>query len=190
MLFGPCAQEAAASGGATKQAMTDAVNTMLSLIPMMYFITGLVTAIAVCYAVAWAARRTGRSTTVPPFSKLDLTPHVLWPFVVGLFMLAASYAPNVAYHAMLGTVGLNLVWSCGAIFSVQGLGVSAGVLERTGVGPGVRILAMAALAVIDAFSAGIPLGFIGLVDFWINFRRLPRDGATPTSPAPEAPGSL
>jgi len=76
------------------------------------------------------------------------------------------------------------------VFSVQGLGVSAGVLDRTGVGPGVRILAMAALAVIDAFSAGIPLGFIGLVDFWVNFRRLPRDGATPTSPAPEVPGSL
>jgi hypothetical protein len=178
------AQEAQSSGGATTvQAMRDAVAMMLSLIPMMYFVTGFVTAIAVVYGIAWAARRSGRAVKVPPFSQLDLTPHVLWPFVVGMFALAASYSP-VAYASVLGTVGLNLVWCCGAIFSLQGIAVSAGVLERTRVGPGVRILVLAALVVIDAFSAGIPLGFIGLVDFWVNFRRLPRDGVTPSSPNP------
>jgi len=150
---------------------------------MMYFVTGLVTAIAVIYGVAWAAKRSGRTVMVPPLARLDLSPHVLWPFVIGLFALAASYSP-IAHAATWGTVGLNLVWCCGALFSLQGLGVSAGVLERTGVGPGVRILALAALAVIDAFLAGIPLGFVGLVDFWVNFRRLPRDGVTRRHPIP------
>ena len=180
------AQQAKAAGGstaATAQAMRDTVSTLLSLIPMMYFVTGLVTAIAVIYGISWAAKRSGTSVMVPTLSQLDLSPHVLWPFVLGLFALAASYS-SIAYASTLGTVGLNLIWCCGALFSLQGLGVSAGVLERTGVGPGVRILALAALAVIDAFLAGIPLGFVGLVDFWINFRRLPRDGVTPSSPNP------
>jgi len=180
------AQQAQAAGGSTAstaQAMRETVSTLLSLIPMMYFVTGLVTAIAVIYGIAWAAKRSGRTVMVPPLARLDLSPHVLWPFVIGLFALAASYSP-IAHAATWGTVGLNLVWCCGALFSLQGLGVSAGVLERTGVGPGVRILALAALAVIDAFLAGIPLGFVGLVDFWVNFRRLPRDGVTPSSPNP------
>jgi hypothetical protein len=56
------------------------------------------------------------------------------------------------------------------------------VLDRTGVGLGGRILAWAALAVLDAFSAWTFFSFVGLLDFWINFRRLPRDGATPQSP--------
>jgi hypothetical protein len=178
------AQEAQSSGGAgTVQAMRDAVNTMLPLIPMMYFVTGLVTAIAVVYAIAWAAKRTGRTARVLPLTRLDLTPHVLWPFVVGLFALAASYAP-IANATVWGIVGLNLVWCCVVLFTIQGLAVSAGVLERTGVGPGVRILALAALAVIDVFLGGAPLAFVGLVDFWVNFRRLPRDGVTPSSPNP------
>jgi hypothetical protein len=179
------AQQAKAAGSTaeTAKAMHDTVTVLLSLIPLMYFVTGLVTAVAVIYGIAWAAKRTDRAVTVPPLSRLDLSPHVLWPFVVGLFALAASYT-SIANAATWGTVGLNLVWCCGALFSLQGFGVSAGVLERTGVGPGVRILALAALAVIDAFLVGLPLGFVGLVDFWVNFRRLPRDGVTPSSPTP------
>jgi len=44
-------------------------------------------------------------------------------------------------------------------------------------------LALAALAALDAFTYVV--SFTGLVDFWINFRRLPRDGVTPTAPLSE-----
>jgi uncharacterized protein YybS (DUF2232 family) len=176
------AQQAQSAGGsAGARAMRDTVNLMLSLIPFMYFITGLATAIAVILAIGWAAKRSGRAVKVPPLSRLDFTPHVLWPFVVGLFALAASYAP-IANASTWGVLGLNLVFCVSVLFGLQGLGVAAGVLGRTGVGLGVRILALAALAVLDAFTHTVSL--VGLVDFWVNFRRLPRDGATPSSPLP------
>jgi hypothetical protein len=36
------------------------------------------------------------------------------------------------------------------------------------------------LVIVDLFTLAVSL--VGLLDFWINFRRLPRDGATPPSP--------
>jgi len=36
---------------------------------------------------------------------------------------------------------------------------------------------LAALAALDALT--LVVSFIGLLDFWVNFRRLPRDGVTP-----------
>lgn len=176
------AQQAPTAGGAAAvQAMRDAAKMMLSLIPAIYFITGFAVAIAVIAGIAWAAKRSGRTVKIPALARLDLSPHVLWPFVVGLFALAASHAP-IARAALWGTVGLNLVFCVGALFGLQGLGVAAGVLDRTNVGRGGRIVVLAALVVLDAFTHTISL--IGLVDFWVNFRRLPRDGATPSSPRP------
>jgi hypothetical protein len=172
------AQAAASSGSA--QALRETANMLLTLVPMMYFFTGLVTAVVVIAAIRWAANRSGRAVMVPTLSQLDLTPHILWPFIIGLFALAASYGP-VANSGLWRAVGLNLVLCVRVLFALQGFGVAAGVLERTRVGPGGRILALAALAVLDVFTLAV--SFIGLVDFWVNFRRLPRDGATPPSPA-------
>jgi hypothetical protein len=166
---------------ASSQSMKQAATLTLQLIPTWFFVSGLVMAVAVIVALAWAAKRSGRTVKVTKLSQLDLTPHVLWPFVAGLFALAASHA-SIANAQTLGVVGLNLVWCSAAVFTLQGLGVSAGVLDRTGVGLGVRILAWAALAVLDVFTVWTFLPFVGLLDFWINFRRLPRDGATPESP--------
>ena len=172
------AQSAAGAGG--ERAVRETANMLLSLIPMMYFFTGLITAVVVIIGIRWAANRSDRTVKVPTLSHLDLTPHVLWPFIFGLFALAASYGP-VANPTLWRTVGLNLVLCVRALFALQGFGVAAGVLDRTRVGLGGRILALAALAVIDVFTLAV--SFIGLIDFWVNFRRLPRDGATPSSPA-------
>ena len=79
-------------------------------------------------------------------------------------------------------MGLNLVLCARTLFVLQGLSVSAGVLDRAGVGLGGRILALAALAALDALTLAV--SFIGLLDFWVNFRRLPRDGVTPAAPTP------
>jgi hypothetical protein len=153
--------------------------TMSSAWPATYFESAVVVGVLVIVAIAWAARRAGREVNVPSLSRLDLTPHVLWVFVVGLLFLAASYGAFTASRT-LGVVGLNLVLCARTLFILQGLSVSAGLLDRTGVGLGGRILALAALAALDALT--LVVSFIGLLDFWINFRRLPRDGVTPAAP--------
>jgi hypothetical protein len=91
--------------------------------------------------------------------------------------LLAAGRSGVSGAALLGVVGLNLVMCVRMLLLIQGLGVAAGTLDRIGVGLGVRILALAAFAALDAFTFGG--SFVGLVDFWVNFRRLPRDGFTP-----------
>ena len=102
--------------------------------------------------------------------------------MAGLFLLAASYA-SFAGSSMLGVVGLNLVLCARTLFFLQGFSVAAGVLDRAGVGLGGRILALAVLAALDALT--LVVSFTGLLDFWVNFRRLPRDGVTPTVAEPD-----
>jgi hypothetical protein len=163
----------------TVQRMREVAQTLANALPTFYFVTAFVAAVVVVVAVAWVARRSGRSVKVPALSRLDLSPYILLPFVAGVLAVAAGYSA-VPYAAVLGIVGLNLVLCVRMLFLLQGLGVAAGVLDRTGVGLGGRIFALAVLAALDALT--MVVSFTGLLDFWINFRRLPREGAAPTSP--------
>jgi len=97
-----------AGSSANAQALKDSANLLLSLIPMMYFVTALLTVVVIVLAIAWAAKRTGQEVKVPPLSRLDFTPHVLWPFIIGVLAAAASFGP-VANPSLWLSVGLNLV---------------------------------------------------------------------------------
>lgn len=165
--------------------LREAAQLIASAWPFVYFLEGLIVAVFAIVAISWAAKRSGRELNVPRLAGVDLTPHILWPFVAGVLMLAFANL-STPYAAALRVVGLNLVLSVRALFALQGLGVGAGVLDRTRVGLGGRILALAALAVLDAFT--LVVSFVGLLDFWVNFRRLPRDGVDPTTPAPDEQG--
>ena len=164
------------------QRMREVAHAMSTALPTFYFASALAATVAVLVTVAWTARRSGRTVKVPSLSRVDLSPYVLLPFVAGVLLLAASYSA-IPGAAVYGAVGLNFVLCVRTLFLIQGLGVAAGVLDRAGVGLGVRILALAALAALDAFT--YVLSFAGLLDFWLNFRRLPRDGVTPPLPVPE-----
>jgi len=161
--------------------LKEAATFVASSWPSAYFQSAVFLAVIVTAAIAWSARRSGVSLDIPPLSRLDITPHVMWAFVGGLLLLAASYGSFSASETF-GVVGLNLVLCARTFFFLQGISVSAGVLDRTGVGLGGRILALAALAALDAFT--LVLSFTGLLDFWINFRRLPRDGESPIAAEP------
>jgi hypothetical protein len=169
---------ASASADLTAQ-LKQASAFVASSWPSAYFQSAVLVAVVVIAAIAWAARRAEVPLDVPSLARLDITPHVLWVFVAGLLLLAASYGPFSA-SATLGVVGLNLVLCARTLFFLQGIGVAAGVLDRAGVGLGGRILGLAALAALDVFTLAI--SFSGLLDFWINFRHLPRDGEMPAAP--------
>jgi hypothetical protein len=171
--------DAIAVPGSTAKQNADTIELLLTLLPMTYFVAGLVAAVVVIAAIGWAAKRSGRVLRVPALEQLDLTPHVLWPFIVGVLAMAGSYG-GFSYASTLRLVGLNLVLSISVLFAMQGVGVFAGLLNRLGVAGVVRILAWVALAMTSVL---MPVAsFLGLLDFWVNFRRLPRDGSTPPSP--------
>jgi len=160
-------------------------NLLSTAWPSAYFQGAVFVSALVVAAVVWAARKADHPLEIVPYSRFDLTPHMLWVFVVGLLMLAASYA-SFAGSTAIGALGLNLVLCARTLFFIQGFAVVAGLLDRAGVGLGGRILALAALAVLDAITMFV--SFTGLLDFWINFRRLPREGAAPTGMDAEPDG--
>jgi hypothetical protein len=171
--------DAIAVPGSTAAQNADTITLLLTLLPMAYFASGLITATVTIAAIAWAAKRSGRVLRVPALEQLDLTPHVLWPFIVGVLAMAGSYGA-FSYASTLRSVGLNLVLSTSVLFAMQGVGVFAGMLTRLGVKGIVRVLAWVALAMTSVLMPAA--SFLGLLDFWVNFRRLPRDGSTPPSP--------
>jgi hypothetical protein len=164
----------------TIASLKTAAQLLSSAWPSAYFESAVFVSVLVVAATVWAARRADYPLNVAPISKLDLSPHILWPFVAGLLFAAAGYA-SFSGSAVLAVVGLNLLLCVRTLFFIQGFGVVAGLLDRAGVGLGGRIFALAALAVLDAIT--MVVSFTGLLDFWINFRRLPREGATPPTPA-------
>ena len=169
----------------TLASLKTAAQLLSTAWPSAYFQTAMFVGVLVVAAVVWAARRADRPLDVPPVSRLDLSPHIMWAFVIGLLLVASSYA-SFAGSVVLGAVGLNLLLCARTLFFVQGFSVVAGLLDRAGVGLGGRILALAALAALDALT--MVVSFTGLLDFWINFRRLPREGVAPTEPVPSDDG--
>ena len=57
------------------------------------------------------------------------------------------------------------------------------VLDKVGIRSVGRLFGLAAFAVLDTLTFAV--SFTGLVDFWVNFRRLPRDGFNPSAPEHE-----
>lgn len=175
-----------ASGNAlpaeTLDTLNQAVALMASAWPSAYFQTAVIVGVLIVAAISWAARKADRPIGVPSLHQLDLSPHVLWVFVAGVFLVAASYG-SFAGSAIMGVVGLNLVLCARTLLFLQGISVAAGMLHRTDVGLGGRILLLAVLAAIDAFT--LVVSFTGLLDFWVNFRRMPRDGVTSADVEPD-----
>lgn len=167
----------------TLRAIEESTKLIAAAWPSAYFQSAMYVGILVIAAAAWAARRSGTSLPVPKLGQLDLSPHVLWPFVGGVLMLASSYGSFSGSHAVY-VVGLNLVLCVRTLFFLQGISVAAGMLDRAGVGLGGRILALAALAALDVPTFAV--SFTGLLDFWVNIRRLPREGAAPVVTDPDA----
>lgn len=166
----------------TLRAIEESAKLISAAWPSAYVQSAVYITVLVIAAAVWAARRSGVSLPVPSLGRLDLSPHILWPFVVGVFLLAASYGSFAGAHVAY-IVGLNLVLCVRALFFIQGISVAAGMLDRAGVGLGGRILGLAALAAFDVVT--FVVSFTGLLDFWLNIRRLPREGAAPAVVDPD-----
>jgi hypothetical protein len=166
--------------GSTSRQAEETVKLLLTLLPMAYFAAGLITATVVIVAVRWAGERSQRALRIPALSVLDLSPHVLWPFIAGAFSLAASYA-SAGSSGTLRSAGLNLVLGASCLFALQGAAVTAGLLGKMNAGRATRVFAWITFVLVNFVIPAASL--VGLIDFWVNFRRLPRDGAAPPQSA-------
>ena len=162
-------------------------SAIVTLWPGFYFQTALFAAVLVIAAVAWGAARAGVVTRVPKMRDLDLSVHVLWGLLAALVLLAAGEIVGSG-GAALRSAGLNLLYCVRALFFLQGLAVFSAVFDIPKTGRVKMVVIYLVLWVIDQVLLVVTL--VGLVDFWANFRRLPRDGASATAPEQESAAGL
>lgn len=167
------------ASGATDVASVEQLGPIVAwLWPSAYMQLATLTVVLLIAAIAWAARRSGTPLPIPPMARLDLNINVIWLPVAALVLLAVGALVG-GTGGVVFVVGLNVLLVARPLVLLQGLGVSAWLMERAGIGVWGRGAGYVLLVMFDTFFPVVT--FAGLVDFWANFRKLPRDG----QPAPE-----
>lgn len=171
----------AAAGGVGADGMLFGVDvevltdTMYRLWPVDYFASALLAAVVSVAVAGWAASRTGAAVQrLPRLDAVDLSLHVLWPFIGAFAFLAAGRVMSDGTAAT--TVGLNLLLGTRLLLLAQGLGVVAAFYRRVGLGRVARGLGYVLLVLADSVMPLVSI--VGLIDFWANFRKLPREDST------------
>ena len=124
--------------------------------------------------------RAGRSLGVeanryPPLADTDLTFHLVWPSIAGLGLLAAGTYWGHG-QGTLYAVGLNLMMIVRPALVLQGLSVFAALYRKIGVGRVMRTVGFVLLGLTELLVPSVSV--LGLVDLFLNFRKLARAGAT------------
>jgi len=168
--------EALAAAGVQGLVAADAADIMTRFAPVGYLMTGVVSAIPVVLAISWAARRTGvQLKGSPGIANLDFSPHVLWPLVLAVALGAAGRIWNVG-DGMLTDLGWNLLLATKFILFVQGFAVVAFFLKPMNIGRGGLFFVGVLAFIIDGPTWIVSIA--GLLDFWLNFRKLNREGTS------------
>lgn len=176
--YGPSASTAAI------KTIEAAASSVVDVWPSLYFAQGVLLAGLSIGAVAWLVKRIGADVEVAPIALLDLSPHALWPMIVGLLALAlSSFA--VPGRETISLVASNLLVCARVIFLVQAVGVAGHFADKRRFGLFSRVAGF--LLVLWLESAFWIASVVGLADFWANFRRLPR-GTDITGPARQESG--
>ncbi|MFA5844695.1 MAG: DUF2232 domain-containing protein [Coriobacteriia bacterium] len=168
------------AGTADSEAVRSQVETVRRLLvqawPSVYLLGALATAVVTIAAVVWASRRAGGVVRgLPAPERLDVSIHVVWGVVGSLVAFAVSRFTHDP-GGIAAAIGWNLLIVVRWVLFAQGVGVFAGLYRRAGIGALGRGVGYALLLVSEGFLPLVSL--TGLADLWLNFRRLPRDGAS------------
>lgn len=180
------------STSATVEAQVASMQIMVGqVLPSIFVLAAALSALLSVYAVGWVGRREGQElNALPPLAELDLSWHLIWVLIAGLGGLAAARFGGQMDGA-LGALSWNLVVLVRGALFLQGFAVFAGFYRKAKLGPLGRWVGYVLLIVTEMVTPiMIPLGIVsltGLVDLWVNLRKLPRGGEPPV---PETAGRL
>lgn len=163
-----------AASDAVVEALRTGASTAVAIWPALHVVQGVIMAIVALIAIRWVARRDGIAGRLGGFAHVDLSIHIVWPLVVGLVLWALGRF-SIPYAGIVDRIGMNLLVVARTLLAVQGFAVLTAFADgRDWKAPG--RLAGAVLALVLESIAWFISG-IGLVDMWMNFRRLERDRA-------------
>ncbi len=138
-----------------------------SIAACVYVICGLL--------VRWVIERARRVITWPSFSSVDLS--VLWvvPLIVGVALYAVSAFPSVPEADRVFLASANIMMLSVIPLFFQGAAAGKGIMNGWGLSFAWQLCLGVAGLVTGLLFLVIPL--VGLLDFWVNFRKLPREEA-------------
>ncbi len=154
-------------------------TVMAALLPAaIAYMTGLGMVLAIPL-VARAGRALGvQVNRYPALADTDLTFHIVWPTIASLALMAVGtfrgHAQGIVY-----IVGLSLLTILFPVLILQGFGLVGALYRRLGAGRIVRTIGYV-LLVLSTWLL-LFLGVLGLVDLFLNFRKLPRGQVVPTT---------
>ncbi len=112
---------------------------------------------------------------VPRLGQLDLSLHVLWPLILGCVCVALGLVQGTAKDLLLA-VGIDTLLGVRLLLVIQGLAVFTHMLDRTKASMPARVLMYVLTMFMEISFFAVSL--VGLLDFWMNFRHLPRAGSS------------
>ncbi|MDI6691998.1 MAG: DUF2232 domain-containing protein [Anaerosomatales bacterium] len=171
------ARSASADTAEAQRQVDELVEAVVRVLPAVLAFLAGVTAVGSVGAAVVVLRRIGVEVAgVPPLAEFDLDPRAVWPLIVAVVLIAVDKFSRGWRDGLLGVIGENLLLTMRWVLFAQGVAVFAGLYERAKMSRAGRALGYATLAITEAILPLVSL--TGLVDVWLNFRRLPRDGRT------------
>ena len=163
-------------GSAELESFDTVVNTVTGCLVAMYVIQAA-SQVFVALLLVWAVKRLRkRPLGWSPLSKVDLPVWVVLPLIVGFLGIALCNVSALPHKDEIFLVALNvLVIACIPLFA-QGLAACKGVLNNANCSAIVQFLIAFVTGLFGVFALVVVA--VGLIDFWANLRKLPRDGNT------------
>jgi Predicted membrane protein (DUF2232) len=159
---------------AAQQLADRALQTAVTLWPSYYFYLGAAAAVLAVPLVSRAGRVLGRTVSaLPPLPELDITPHIVWPAIAGIGLLAAATFQRQP-SGLIEAAGANLLLVVRPALFFQGLGNFAALYKKAGVRRPARMFGFTFLTLSELVIPSVSV--IGLADMFVNLRKLPRRG--------------
>ena len=108
-----------------------------------------------------------------PLSKIDLKIWSLYPLIGGVVLLAVSFIPQVPQNNVLFAIAVNVLVISALPLFAQGAGACKGIMNNLNLSKGSQVLICGILLIFGVLLLIVPA--VGLVDYWANFRKLPRE---------------
>jgi hypothetical protein len=172
-------QQMAAMNGylpaAQTQQLADMQKFISGCVPGMYCIQSSAT-VFFALAVRWVIDRIRRKTQWSPFSEVDLPVWTVFPLIVAIVLYIVSIFVDASLHDTVLMVAANVFMVALIPLFVQGAAMGKGAVNRANMGVAGQLVLAAVLLVTGIAFVIVPI--LGLFDYWVNYRKLPRDGAS------------
>ncbi len=108
---------------------------------------------------------------IPLFKTWDIPWYLIFGFIFGLILVLIPNF-NARFDFSLDAIGANLLIIFGLLYTVMGFAVLWGIFDNFKIAYAWRILIIIAISFFIILLIIIPI--IGILDIWINFRKLER----------------